>query len=102
VRRDSSAQRFPARGDRIACKQLCTPFAPGNAQIVRALDEQAVGVDKHVLVRLRIEQRVPGVRVAMRQNRICRIEGISSGFGEPQRSLDDPFRAGSPEPQPNR
>jgi hypothetical protein len=69
---------------------------------VRALNEQAVGVDKLVLVRLAIEQRVPGVRVAMRQNRICRIEGISSGFGEPKRNLDDLFRAGSPEPRPDR
>src|SRR6516164_8582670 len=48
------------------------------------------------------EQRVPGVRVAMRQNRIFWIEGISPGFGEPPRNLDDPFRAGPPEPGPGR
>ena len=37
---------MPAQRDRIACKQFRTPFAHGNTQIVRALDEQAVGVDK--------------------------------------------------------
>jgi hypothetical protein len=51
---------------------------------MRALDEQAVGVDKLVLVRLGIEQRVPGVRVTMRQNRICRIEG--SRLASPNRN----------------
>jgi hypothetical protein len=83
VRRDRERATLPARGDRIGCKQFCTPFAHGNTQIVRTLDEQAVGIDELVLVRLGIEQRVPGMRVAMRQNRICRVEGIPSGFSEP-------------------
>ena len=50
---------------------------------MRALDEQAVGIDELVMVRLGIEQRVLGMRVAMSQNRIYRVEGIPSGFSEP-------------------
>src|SRR6516162_5681024 len=72
-----------ARGDRIACEQFRTPFAHGNAQIVAALDEQAVGVDKLAFIRPAVEQRVPCVRVAMSHNGICRIEGIPPGFSEP-------------------
>src|SRR6516225_8576756 len=69
VRRDRERATLPARSDWIGCKQFCTPFAHGNTRIVRALDEQAVGIDELVMVRLGIEQRVLGMRVAMSQNR---------------------------------
>jgi hypothetical protein len=50
---------------------------------MRPLDEQAVGVDKLGFIRPAVEQSVPSVRITVGQNRICWIEGIPSGFGEP-------------------
>jgi hypothetical protein len=66
---------------------------------VRALDEQTVGIDELVLVRLGIEEHVPGMRVAMSQNRICRVPGIPAvrikAAFRPDRAVSFDFLQGS-------
>ena len=78
---------------RIAREQIGAPFAQGNAQIVRALDEKSIGIDEFVSMRIWILQRVPSVRISMGKGGGRRIKGGYARLAIP--SSRDPFGLGA-------
>jgi hypothetical protein len=51
--------------NRITREQFGAPFAHRNTQIVSALDEQSIGIDEFVSIRIWVLQRVPSVRISV-------------------------------------